>query len=90
MGLCFAPGLSIHGQDKRPSQTDVHPGGIKIEKSGPRIFVTLTGVSKLGVVDRKKREQITAWPVTGVEGNVALAFDESHHRLFDGTRNHRC
>jgi len=68
-------------------KTDVHPGGIKIEKSGPRIFVTLTGVTKLGVVDRKKREEITTWPVTGVEGNVALAFDESHHRLFDGTRN---
>ena len=49
--------------------------------------MTLAGVPKLGVVDRKKREEITTWPVTGVEGNVALAFDESHHRLFDGTRN---
>jgi len=68
-------------------KTDVHPGGVKFEKSGPRIFVTLTGVPKLGVVDRKKREEMTTWPVTGVEGNVALAFDESHHRLFDGTRN---
>ena len=68
-------------------KTDVHPGGIKFEKAGPRVFVTLTGVPKLGVVDRKKREEITTWPVTGVEGNVALAFDESHHRLFDGTRN---
>jgi DNA-binding beta-propeller fold protein YncE len=68
-------------------KTDVHPGGIKFEKSGPRVFVTLTGVAKLGVADRKKREEITTWPVTGVEGNVALAFDESHHRLFDGSRN---
>jgi YVTN family beta-propeller protein len=47
-------------------KTDAHPGGVKIEKSGPRIFVTLTGVPKLGVVDRKKREEITTWPVTGV------------------------
>ncbi len=68
-------------------QTDVHPGGIKFEKSGSRIFVTLTGVPKLGVADRKKRVQMTTWPVIGVEGNVALAFDESHHRLFDGSRN---
>src|ERR1700676_1186897 len=68
-------------------KTDVHPGGIKIEKSGPRIFVTLTGVPNLGVVDRKKREEMTTWPVTGVQGNVALAFDESHHRLFGGSRN---
>jgi len=68
-------------------KTDVHPGGVKIEKSGPRIFVTLTGVPNLGVVDRKKREEMTTWPVTGVQGNVALAFDESHHRLFGGSRN---
>lgn len=68
-------------------KTDVHPGGVKIEKSGPRIFVTLSGVPKLGVVDRNKREEITTWPVTGAQGSVALAFDESHHRLFDGTRN---
>ncbi len=68
-------------------KTDVHPGGVKIEKSGPRIFVTLSGVPKVGVVDRKKREEITTWPVTGVPGSVALAFDESHHRVVDGTRD---
>jgi DNA-binding beta-propeller fold protein YncE len=68
-------------------KTDVHPGGIKIEKSGPRIFVTLSGVTRLGVVDRNKRDETTTWPVTGAQGNVALALDESHHRLFDGTRN---
>jgi hypothetical protein len=68
-------------------KTDVHPGGVKIEKSRPRIFVTLTGVPKVAVVDRKKGEEITTWPVTGVPGVVALAFDEAHHRLFGGTRN---
>jgi len=68
-------------------KTDAHPGGVKIETSGPRIFVTLTGVPKVGVVDREKREEITAWPVTGVPGVVALAFDETHRRLFGGARN---
>jgi len=68
-------------------QTDVRPGGVKIEKSGPRIFVTLSGVPKVGVVDRKKREQTTAFPVNGVPSVTALAFDEAHHRLFGGTRN---
>jgi hypothetical protein len=38
------------------------------------------------VVDLKKREQIAAWP-TGVQSNVALALDESDHRLFDGVRD---
>ena len=67
-------------------KTDARPGGIKIEKSRPQVFVTLSGASNLGVVDLKKREQIAGWP-TGVRANVALALDESHHRLFDGVRD---
>jgi DNA-binding beta-propeller fold protein YncE len=68
-------------------QTDTHPGGIKIETSGPRIFVTLAGLPKVGVVDREKHEETAAWPLTGVPGVVALALDETHHRLFGGSRN---
>ena len=71
----------------RDIKTDARPGGIKIEQSRPRIFVTLAGATKLGVVDRRKREEVTTWPVTGVQNNVALALDESHHRLFVGNRN---
>jgi hypothetical protein len=66
-------------------KTDARPGGIKIEKKRPQTFVTLTGATHLGVVDLKKREQVAAWQ-TGVAGNVALALDEVHHRLFDGVR----
>src|ERR1700736_4018615 len=33
-------------------KTEGAPGGIKIEKSGPRIFITLRGIDKVGVVDR--------------------------------------
>ena len=66
-------------------KTDARSGGIKIEKSRPQTFVTLTGATNIGVVDLKKREQVSAWP-TGVAGNVALALDEGHHRLFDGVR----
>jgi DNA-binding beta-propeller fold protein YncE len=68
-------------------KTDMRPGGVKIEKSGPRIFVTLRGLPKVGVLDRTKREEITTWPLTGVPSVVALAFDEPHHRLFGGSRN---
>jgi WD40 repeat protein len=67
-------------------KTDARSGGIKIEKSRPQAFVTLTGAANLGVVDLKKRQQTKAWP-TEVPTNVALALDESHHRLFDGVRN---
>jgi hypothetical protein len=67
-------------------KTDARPGGIKFDKSNSQIYVTLTGSSKLGVVDRKKREQVASWAVAGVPGNVALAIDENHHRLFAGSR----
>jgi DNA-binding beta-propeller fold protein YncE len=67
-------------------KTDARPGGIKFDKSNSQIYVTLTGSSKLGVLDRKKREQVTTWAVAGVPGNVALAIDEKHHRLFAGSR----
>jgi hypothetical protein len=67
-------------------KTDARAGGIKMEKSRPRTFVTLTGAANIGVVDLKQREQIAVWP-TGVKSNVALALDEIHHRLFDGVRD---
>jgi hypothetical protein len=67
--------------------TESRPGGIRIERSGPRIFVTLGGVSKVGVVDREKRQVMATWPLTGVPSVVALALDETHHRLFGGSRN---
>ena len=67
-------------------KTEVRGGGIKVEKSGPRIFLTLRNTAKVGVVDGVKREQVTSWPVDGPPFAAALAFDETHHRLFGGTR----
>jgi len=68
-------------------QTESRPGGIKIERSGPRIFVTLGGLPKVGVLDREKRRVTATWPLTGVPSVVTLALDETHHRLFGGSRN---
>lgn len=68
-------------------QMESRPGGIKIERSEPRIFVTLGGVPKVGVVDREKRQVTATWPLTGVPSVVALALDETHHRLFGASRN---
>jgi len=67
-------------------KTDARPGGIKIEKSRPQTFVTLSRATNLGIVDLNKREQVMVWP-TGVATNVALALDEGNHRLFDGVRD---
>jgi DNA-binding beta-propeller fold protein YncE len=67
--------------------TESRPGGIKIERSGRRIFVTLGGIPKVGVIDREKRQVTATWPLTGVSSVVALALDETHHRLFGGSNN---
>jgi DNA-binding beta-propeller fold protein YncE len=70
----------------RDMKTDARPGGIKFDRSTPRIFVTFTGTDKLGVVDRETGEQVTTWPVAGVPANVALALDTMHRRLFAASR----
>ena len=61
---------------------------LALEKSGPRIFVNITGKDAVGVIDREKRAVIATWPI-GQEGkhNVAMAFDEAAHRLFISTNN---
>jgi DNA-binding beta-propeller fold protein YncE len=57
-----------------------------IEKSGPRLFVNMTGINSIGVVDREKREVVQTWPVTAGKDNVPLQYDEATHRLFLATR----
>jgi DNA-binding beta-propeller fold protein YncE len=84
-------GLSIIDAPARKHVADIkadaRPGGIKIEKSGPRIFLRFTGTGDLAVVDREKREVVAKWPVPDAKSSNSLALDESHHRLFDGTSN---
>jgi DNA-binding beta-propeller fold protein YncE len=61
---------------------------LALEKSGPRMFVNITGKDAVGVIDREKHTVIATWPI-GQEGkhNVAMAFDEAAHRLFISTNN---
>jgi YVTN family beta-propeller protein len=67
-------------------KTEAHPLGVKVEKSGSRIFIGLAKMNKVSVLDRDKREQIATWPIAGTEGNVSWALDEGQHRLFVGSR----
>jgi DNA-binding beta-propeller fold protein YncE len=60
---------------------------VALEKGGPRMFVNITGKDAVGVFDRVKRIQIAVWPIGHVaKHNVAMALDESSHRLFVSTR----
>jgi DNA-binding beta-propeller fold protein YncE len=57
-----------------------------IEKSGSRLFVNMTGINAIGVVDREKRAVVQTWPITAGKDNVPLQYDEATHRLFLATR----
>jgi DNA-binding beta-propeller fold protein YncE len=57
-----------------------------IETSGPRLFVNMTGINSIGVVDRDKRTVIQTWPIAAGKENVPLQYDEATHRLFLATR----
>jgi DNA-binding beta-propeller fold protein YncE len=57
-----------------------------IEKSSNRLFVNMTGINSIGVVDREKRAVVQTWPITAGKENVPLQYDEATHRLFLATR----
>jgi DNA-binding beta-propeller fold protein YncE len=61
--------------------------GMAVESSGPRLFVSMTGVSAVGIIERKKNKLVSTWKLpSDVQQNVALKFDEANHRLFTVTR----
>ena len=64
-----------------------HVEAITLEKSGPRMFINITGKNAVGVMDRNKSALSATWPLpAGDKANVAMAFDEADHRLFVVTR----
>jgi DNA-binding beta-propeller fold protein YncE len=64
-----------------------HVEAIILEKSGPRMFMNITGKDSVGVMDRNKSALSATWPLpAGDKLNVAMAFDEPNHRLFVVTR----
>jgi len=62
-----------------------HPAELLLNKSGKTLFVFLSRVSKIQVIDTQKREVEATWPVSSQRpGDAAL--DESTQRLLIGTR----
>ena len=58
-----------------------------LETSSPKLYVNNKAKSRVDVIDREKREIIASWPVTKGKTNVAMALDESNHRLFIACRS---
>lgn len=60
--------------------------GMALDGSG-RLFVSMTGISAVGVIDLQKRTVTANWKLpSGLQQNVALMLDRPHHRLFTVTR----
>jgi hypothetical protein len=66
-------------------KVEAHPGELLLDRSGKTLFVFVSIASKVQVVDTKKREVVSAWPVSS-QRNGDGALDEKSHRLFIGTR----
>lgn len=84
--------LSVVDIKARKNVADIKIDGetleaIALEKSGPRIFVNVTALNKVAVIDRASRKIIAAWDVTAAKDNVSMGLDEPDHRLFLATRS---
>ncbi|MGH9470881.1 MAG: hypothetical protein ACRD1N_11145 [Terriglobia bacterium] len=60
---------------------------MRLQRSGPLLFVNNPAKNQVEVINRQSRKIMSAWPVTKGRRNVAMAFDEAHHRLFLGCRS---
>jgi DNA-binding beta-propeller fold protein YncE len=57
-----------------------------VEKHGSRLFVTLPGLSEVGVVDRGKNQIVQRYQTQKPGQPIALALDEAGHRIFIANR----
>jgi DNA-binding beta-propeller fold protein YncE len=58
-----------------------------LERSTPKLYVNNPAKNQVDVVNRETRAVIASWPVTMGKRNVAMALDESSHRLFVACRS---
>jgi len=64
-----------------------HLEALALEKSSPRMYVSITGHDAIGVIDRKTSTLQETWSIANQGSqNTPLALDEPDHRLFTVTR----
>jgi hypothetical protein len=66
-------------------RVEAHPSELLLDQPGKTLFVFVSIASKVQVVNTKKREVVSTWPVRS-QRNGDGAFDERNHRLLIGTR----
>lgn len=58
-----------------------------LDKWRPRGYVNNKAKNEVAVLNRWSNKVVASWPVTLGKGNVAMALDEQHQRLFVGCRS---
>jgi DNA-binding beta-propeller fold protein YncE len=66
-------------------KVEAHPSELLLDAAGKTLFVFISAVSKIQVVDSNDRRIVSTWPVSS-QRNGDGAFDEKTERLFIGTR----
>jgi DNA-binding beta-propeller fold protein YncE len=66
-------------------KVEAHPAELLLDASGKTLYVFVSAVSKVQVVDTGKRQVMSTWLVSS-QRNGDGALDEKTHRLFVGTR----
>jgi DNA-binding beta-propeller fold protein YncE len=84
--------LSVVDTKAQKSLGDIRIEGERVEamaleKNGARLFINVTALNKVAVVDRKTRQLVTTWDLADAKENVSMALDEAGHRLFVATRS---
>ena len=68
-------------------RTKAHPGGILVDDSGRRIYITIPATSEVAVINTQSNEIIKTWQAAEAQRTVSLDLDAPHGRLFVGARN---
>jgi len=67
-------------------RTKAHPGGILVDDSGRRIYITIPATSEVTVINAKSNQIIKSWQVSEAQRTVTFALDSVNGRLFVGAR----
>jgi hypothetical protein len=76
--------------DKKVADIQIDGDTLKamaLATSSSLLYVNNSAKNWIDVVNRRTRKVVATWPVTACKRNLAIALDESSHRLFTACRS---
>lgn len=68
-------------------QLSGHPEGFQVDTTSGKVFVNVPTSGYIAVADTTTRTVTDRWPLANATGNYPMALDQTHGRLFVGTRS---